>query len=135
MSAALSGIARLALADLPHPWSVAPRGTNGVVVVSAPAAREKRGRTYFRPVPLALIRTGDAYADRAIADLLIQAGEIAAAAQAILDGGAEDSFGTFTYTPPARAGADALSRLRRALRMDSPPPPPFRCGICRVKRA
>jgi hypothetical protein len=123
-----SPIERLAL-----PWAKLSRAS-GIAIVSAPTPVVRGKKVFRRPAHILTIRTGDIYADHAMADLVLKAFEVAEAAAALLQDGVTDDFGTFTYDAPPRLHLNALQRLKQALGKSSPPPPRFRCGICRVKQ-
>ena len=77
-------------------------------------------------------RTADAAADHAVADSIVNAFEIAEAVRQLLRDGVSDRHGDFTYTPPPRAGGDAIARLRQLLEA-APPPPLTRCQRCKLR--
>jgi len=107
---------------LPLPWDKHSRA-NGVALVSAPTPVVRGKKTFHRPAHILTIHTGDLYTDHALADLVLKAFEIAEAAAALVQDGAVDSFGTFTYDAPPRLQLNALERLKQALGKSSPPPP------------
>ena len=104
------------LAGYLRPWSKGMRA-RCLTIEAEPYVAGKRRRV-VATVP----RTSNHLADHAVADTVVAAFAIADAVRQLLRDGATDDFGTFSYLPPPRRGADAVARLRELLEVTPPPP-------------
>lgn len=101
-----------ALAHLERPWVKRMKANTITVEAAATIPRHARRRTEI----VAIIPRSDLFhCDHARADLVVRSGDLAAAAALLLRDGFTDSFGTFAYLPPPRAGDDAIALLRKAM--------------------
>ena len=97
-----------------RPFRKAPRA-NDLVIQADNFVAGRRPRVIAR-VP----RSKDDAADQAVADTIVTAFEVADGVRQLLRDGAADAFGTFTYTPAPRIGADAIARLQQLLEVTPP---------------